>query len=123
MSWLLERVLTCSGLEGLVCSLGVLIVVASAPELGAAEASWKDLGASDLPARVEAIIFADGKRLDVNSSLRWGRWTVKYGAKPINAVLSECNDRPCRAITIQDLVCGNAVDGEYDNWRSPKLAG
>lgn len=70
---------------------------------------WRQMGLSQFPARLNAITFPSGHRLDLNNSLKWGAWDVSFGGKnPI--ALGNNYQNSLGSIEIH-LACMNAIVG------------
>ncbi|MEE9597712.1 MAG: hypothetical protein V3V96_13130 [Acidiferrobacterales bacterium] len=69
-----------------------------------AEPSWTSLGSADFPARVNAIVFPSGNRIDSSSGVCWGKWCANFGPERPEAHLTNI-------INVWPLECENPVVG------------
>ena len=79
--------------------------------------NWQD--AANYPARVVAVYW-DDRRLDANSTVRFGAWTVRFSAPAHIATYVDTPGTPARLIALGSVVaneslrCSNAVVGEQN---------
>ncbi|MBI5605518.1 MAG: hypothetical protein HY879_19480, partial [Deltaproteobacteria bacterium] len=70
---------------------------------------WRQMGLSQFPARLNAITFPSGHRLDSNNSFKWGAWDVSFGGK--NPIATGNNYQNTLGSINIDLTCANAIIG------------
>jgi hypothetical protein len=85
--------------------------------IGVDAQAWLRIRADDLPARVAAIVFeshpgCDPCVIDATHTMRYGAWTVSYGAKSPIARPNSCGPRCVTNIRIENLICTNSVEGQ-----------
>jgi len=73
--------------------------------------TWVTWSAQDLPARVDAVVFADGTRIDRVGRMTLGSWSAGFGSQ---APIAEWQPNAAgnRIIKVQELRCHNAIVGE-----------
>ncbi len=69
-----------------------------------AKPSWASLGPADFPARVNAIVFPGGNRIDSSSGVCWGQWCVNFRSERPKASFTNI-------IIVGNFECENSVVG------------
>jgi hypothetical protein len=87
------------------------LCVLQAPDEAAGQAlAWRQLHAADFPARVQAVVFANGA-WNAGDAWTWGQWKAQLSAEPVaDAFL--CDSTVCPSFRIEHIVCTNQVLGE-----------
>ena len=76
-----------------------------------ARPSWSYLGPGDFPARVKAIVFANGT-WDASNSWCWGKWCVSFPSQaPTAEYLTMSGPNEGMGIRIDGVQCENPVAG------------
>jgi hypothetical protein len=77
--------------------------------------NWTRYASSNFPARVSAVLYADGRVLSRSRSITYGRWTVSFGSD-VTAFYASRSGPDSRStlyrIDLKGLRCTNAVVGE-----------
>lgn len=89
---------------GRVCAALALLVVA-APARAEMVQNWQD--AANYPARVAALYWGS-TRLDANSSVRFGAWTVRFA--PQGQYIATWLDLPDVSPRTMEVIVGNELD-------------
>jgi hypothetical protein len=78
---------------------------------------WTRFGSNNYPAHISAIYFPRGNlTMDANRSIKWGNWTVSFGAvTPVASYDFLVDEQAARnTIYVALLRCKNPAAGEYD---------
>jgi len=95
------------------CAVSVAFFIVLAATTGTASSQdWKQLGASEFPARVEAIGFGAGSIITDSKRVSWGRWSVSLNERSI-ARYGHIPGQYTR-IWIDPMTCFNEISGERE---------
>ena len=84
------------------------LIAASGP---AQAQAWTTYSDSDFPAKVQAVVFANGVTFGPGNTMEWGKWKVSFGPSSGAYIVGPYNGG-FKKVEIRSLECSNPVAGQ-----------